>query len=85
MAASLLEKAVEADPKYAAAWAHLGRAYNAEAAFAMEGTQAYDKAFAAYEKALNLNPQQIEPRIFMANTYTDTGRVWAAIPLLRDA
>ena len=84
LAIGMLEKTVEADPKYALAWAHLGRAYNAEAAFAMEGTQAYDKAFAAYEKALNLNPQQIEPRIFMANTYTDTGRVWKAIPLLRD-
>jgi DNA-binding winged helix-turn-helix (wHTH) protein/TolB-like protein/Flp pilus assembly protein TadD len=84
MAVNLLEKTVAIDPNYAAAWAHLGRAYNAEAAFAMEGTEAYDKAFAAYEKALNLNPQQIEPRIFMANTYTDTGRVWASIPLLRE-
>jgi tetratricopeptide (TPR) repeat protein len=65
-------------------WAHLGRAYNAEAAFALGGREAYEKAFAAYEKALSLNPQQVEPRIFMANTYTDTGRVRQAIPLLRE-
>jgi DNA-binding winged helix-turn-helix (wHTH) protein/TolB-like protein len=84
MSVNMLEKTVSLDPTYALAWAHLGRSYNASAAFALEGGNAYEKAFAAYEKALRLNPQQVEPRIFMANTYTDTGRVNQAIPLLRE-
>ncbi len=82
-ATNMLEKTVNLDPNYALAWAHLGRAYNAAAAFALEGHDAYQKAFAAYEKALALNPEQVEPRIFMANTFTDTGRVHQAVPLLR--
>jgi TolB-like protein/Flp pilus assembly protein TadD len=83
-AVSMLEKTVKLEPEYALAWAHLGRSYNAQAAFALEGSNAYEKALAAYEKALQLNPQQVEPRIFMANTFTDTGRVKQAIPLLRE-
>jgi DNA-binding winged helix-turn-helix (wHTH) protein/TolB-like protein/Flp pilus assembly protein TadD len=84
MAISMLEKTVGLDPNYAQAWAQLGRAYNAEAAFDLKGHDAYEKAFAAYERALSLSPHQVEPRIFMANTYTDTGRVQQAIPLLRE-
>src|SRR5262249_22587977 len=78
-ATNMLEKTVGLDPNYALAWAHLGRAYNASAAFALEGHEAYEKAFDAYDKALKLNPEQVEPRIFMANTYTDTGRVDQAV------
>jgi len=83
-AINMLEKTVNLDPNYALAWAHLGRTYNAQASFALEGSDAYDKAFKAYEKALQLNPQEVEPRIYMANTYTDTGRVNQAVPLLKE-
>jgi len=38
---------------------------------------------AAYEKAIALNPALIEPRIYQANQFTDTGRVEQAVPLLR--
>jgi tetratricopeptide (TPR) repeat protein len=34
---------------------------------------------------LALNPSLIEPRIYMANLFTDTGRVEEAVPLLRTA
>ena len=42
-----------------------------------------DKAQAAYEKAIALNPALVEPRIYLANLLTDTGRVEQAVPLLR--
>jgi DNA-binding winged helix-turn-helix (wHTH) protein/TolB-like protein/Flp pilus assembly protein TadD len=82
-ATNMLEKTVSLDPNYALAWAHLGRAYNAAAAFALEGHNANEKASAAYKTALKLNPEQVESRIFMANTFTDTGRVDQAVALLR--
>jgi DNA-binding winged helix-turn-helix (wHTH) protein/TolB-like protein/cytochrome c-type biogenesis protein CcmH/NrfG len=83
-AINMLEKTVSLDPNFALAWAHLGRTYNALASFALEGGDAYDKAFKSYEKALQLNPQEVEPRIYLANAYTDTGRVNHAIPLLKE-
>jgi TolB-like protein len=83
-AINMLEKTVSLDPNFALAWAHLGRTYNALASFALEGSDANDKAFRSYEKALQLNPQEVEPRIYLANAYTDTGRVNQAIPLLKE-
>jgi len=84
MGIRLLEESVKLDPNYALAWAHLGTAYNAFASFELGGREYYSKALAAYEQALALNPEQIEARTFLANTYTDTGRVEEAVPLLRD-
>jgi DNA-binding winged helix-turn-helix (wHTH) protein/TolB-like protein/TPR repeat protein len=79
-----LEKALELSPKWALAWAHLGRARSANAAFHLSGRVDYDKAIECYNRALELNPQQNEARIFMANFLTDTGRVQEAVPLLRE-
>jgi DNA-binding winged helix-turn-helix (wHTH) protein/TolB-like protein len=85
LATQMLEQSVRLDPKYALAWAHLGRAHTAKAAFAFGGAEYYRKAQSDYEKALALNPDLIEARIFMANMFTDTGRVEQAVPLLREA
>jgi tetratricopeptide (TPR) repeat protein len=62
-----------------------GRACATNASLEFGGRQQYAKAQAAYEKALALNPALIEPRIWMANLFTDTGRVEQSVPLLRDA
>lgn len=78
-----LEQSVALDSDYARAWAHLGRAYTAQASFAFGGRDFYQKAQAAYEKALALNPHEIEARIFLANLFTDTNRVEEAVPQLR--
>jgi tetratricopeptide (TPR) repeat protein len=43
-----------------------------------------EKAQAAFERALAIQPNQIEANIYMANLFTDTGRVERAVPLLRD-
>jgi DNA-binding winged helix-turn-helix (wHTH) protein/TolB-like protein/Flp pilus assembly protein TadD len=85
LAIKMLEKSAEIEPNYALTWAHLGRSYTADASFGLGGREQYRKAQAAYEKALALQPAQIEARIYMANLFTDTNRVEQAIPLLRQA
>lgn len=84
-AIAMLEKSTSLDPNYAPAWAHLGKTYTTNASLRFGGQEAYDKAQAAYEKALALNPDLVEVRIYEANMLTDTGRVEAAVPLLRTA
>jgi TolB-like protein len=82
-AVEMLEKSTAVEPNYAPAWAHLGRAYTTNASLQFGGREDYVKAQAAYEKAIALNPALVEPRIYMANLLTDTGRVEQAVPLLR--
>ncbi len=82
-AIGMLEKSTEIEPNYAPAWAHLGRAYTTNASLQFGGREDYAKAQAAYEKAIALNPSLVEPRIYMANLFTDTGRVEQAVPLAR--
>ena len=82
---AMLEKSASIDPNYALTWAHLGKAYTTNAAQRLGGRENYDKAQAAYEKAIALNPDLVEPRIYEANLLTDTGRVERAVPLLRAA
>lgn len=84
-AIKMLEKSAEIDPRYSLTWAYLGRSYNASASFQFGGREYYQKAQAAFEKALSLQPAQIEARIYMANLFTDTGRVEQAVPLLKQA
>ena len=79
-----LEDATRLEPDFAEAWAHLGRAYSANAAFQLAGQADYKKALDCYRRAIDLNPKQIDARIFMANMLTDTGQVEQAVPLLRD-
>ncbi|MDQ2777211.1 MAG: protein kinase [Acidobacteriota bacterium] len=85
MAISMLEKSLSLEPNDAPAWAHLGRTYTTNASLQFGGREQYRKAQAAYEKAIALNPALPEPRIYMANLFTDTGRVEEAAPLLRVA
>ncbi|HZM89037.1 MAG TPA: winged helix-turn-helix domain-containing protein [Blastocatellia bacterium] len=79
----LLEKAVELDPNFASAWAHLGRAYTACASFNLRGRDFQLKAQAAYEQALAIDRDMIEATVFMANLLTDSNRVEEAVPMLR--
>jgi TolB-like protein len=82
-AIDMLQKSSSLEPNYAPAWAHLGRAYTTHASLHFGGREDYGKAQAAYEKAIELNPALVEPRIYEANLLTDTGRVEQAVPLLR--
>ncbi len=83
-AVGMLEKATSIDPEYAPAWAHLGRAYTTNATLQFGGREEYAKAQTAYEKAIAINPDLIEARVYMANLLTDTGRVEQAVPLMRN-
>lgn len=84
-AVKMLEKAVELAPNFALAWAQLGRSYTANASFQLGGADYYRRAEAAFMKALTLEPDEIDARVYMANMFTDTGRVEKAVPLLREA
>jgi len=85
MAVRMLEKSAEIDPNYALTWAYLGQAYESAAAFELGGLEQYRKAQAAYERALALQPRQIEASMFLANLLIDTGKVEDAVPLLRES
>lgn len=85
LAIKMLEKSTQLAPQFASAWANLGRSYNANASFQFGGASQYGRAEAAFSKALSLRPDDIDARIYMANMFTDTGRVEKAVPLLREA
>jgi len=85
LAIKMLERSTELAPQFASAWANLGRSYTANASFQVGGRNNYGKAEAAFAKALSLQPDEIDARIYMANMFTDTGQVEKAVPLLREA
>jgi DNA-binding winged helix-turn-helix (wHTH) protein/TolB-like protein/Tfp pilus assembly protein PilF len=85
MAIKMLEKSIEIDPNYALAWAYLGASYTSDAAFELGGLEQYRRAQAAYERALAIEPSQLDAKIFLANLLVDTGKVEQAVPMLRDA
>ena len=85
LAIRMLEKSAELAPGHALTWAYLGRSYTAYASFQFGGNEQYRRAQAAFEKALALQPSQIDARIYMANFFTDTGHAEKAVPLLREA
>jgi len=85
MAIRMLEKSTQLAPDYALSWANLGKSYSASASFQFGGGELYQKAQKSFERALALQSDQIDARIYMANMFTDTGRVEKAVPLLRQA
>jgi len=85
MAIKMLEKSTEIDPNYASAWAYLGASFTSDATFEFGGREQYRRAQAAYERALSIQPSQLEAQIFLANLLIDTGKVEQAMPLLRGA
>lgn len=85
LAIKMLEKSTEIDPNYALAWAYLGASYTSDATFELGGQEQYRHAQAAYERALAIDPLQLDARIFWANQLVDTGRVETAVSLLREA
>ncbi len=85
MAIKMLEKSTEIDPNYALTWAYLGASYTSDAAFELGGREQYSRAQTAYERALAIEPQQMDARMFLANLFVDTGKVEQAVPLLRNA
>ncbi len=84
IAIEMLQSSVSTNPNYARAWAYLGIAYTVNASLRFGGRQQYAKAQAAFEKALALDPAQLDARTWMASLLTDTNRVELAVPLLSE-
>jgi tetratricopeptide (TPR) repeat protein len=80
-----LEDSARTDSTYPLTWTMLGRAYTTDASLHFGGAREYAQALAAYRTALRLDPAQIQPRVYMANLFTDTGRVEEALPILQGA
>ena len=85
LAIKMLEKSTEIDPNYASAWAYLGASYTSDAAFEFGGREQYQRAQSAYERALAIQPSELDAQIFLANLLVDTGKVEQAVPLVFDA
>jgi TolB-like protein len=85
LAIKMLEKSAAIDGSHALTWAYLGQSYNSAAAFEFGGREQYRRAQDAYQRALALQPSQLEAHVFLANLLIDTGRVEQAVPLLRNA
>jgi DNA-binding winged helix-turn-helix (wHTH) protein/TolB-like protein len=83
-AIKMLEKSTDLDPTYAPAWAYLGASYTSDAAFELGGREQYRRAESAYERALAIQPSQLDAQIFLANFLVDTGKVEQAVLLVRD-
>jgi tetratricopeptide (TPR) repeat protein len=62
-----------------------GRRQACERLLQLGGAEQYQRAQKSFERALTLQSDQIDARIYMANMFTDTGRVEMAVPLLREA
>jgi serine/threonine protein kinase len=60
-AIAMLERAVGLDPTYAPAWNSLGVRYHYDAAYANGGDAAFQRALAAFARALSLDPNYINP------------------------
>jgi tetratricopeptide (TPR) repeat protein len=85
LAVKMLETSADIDSRYPLTWAYLGQSYTSDATFELGGREQYRRAQAAYERALSLEPRQLEAEMFLANLLIDTGKVEQAVPRLREA
>ena len=60
-AITMLERAVGLDPSYAPAWNALGVRYHYDSAYSDGGDAAFQRALAAFSRALALDPDYIDP------------------------
>jgi DNA-binding winged helix-turn-helix (wHTH) protein/tetratricopeptide (TPR) repeat protein len=78
-------RAVEEDPRYAPAWARLGRIHHVIAKYAPNGPQAgFDEAEAAFRRALELSPDLTVAHKLYAQLEVDLGRARDAMARLID-
>jgi DNA-binding winged helix-turn-helix (wHTH) protein len=72
-ARALYLKCVDMDPKYAPAWTKLGRVFRIMAKYG-EDNEGFARAEAAFQRALDLNPELNLAHSFYAQMETDLGR-----------
>ncbi len=71
----MLEHSVDLDPKFALAWDALGLRYYYEASYSGGGQPIFDKAAAAYEHALALDPNLIHSAAHLTRIRAERGQV----------
>ena len=74
-AIAMLERAVGLDASYAPAWNALGRRYHYDSAYGNGGAPAFQRANAAFERALALDPNFIEPAGELTGAEVERGQV----------
>ena len=79
-----LEQSIKADPDFARAWDILGASYMVDASTRFGGKDHYDLAERAFKKSLELNPNELQPRVFLSDILIETNRVEEAVEFLRD-
>jgi non-specific serine/threonine protein kinase len=77
-AIALLERAVQIDPQYAPAWDELGERYYYDAEYGNGGGTAFAKAFDAYQRAAQLDPNLIDAVINVPELLVEKGELYAA-------
>jgi Tfp pilus assembly protein PilF len=86
-AIAMLERAVGLDPSYAPAWAALGLRYYYDSTYSTGGKQMFQRANAAYERALSLDPDLAFATAQLATNHVEEGELakayWDAQALVR--
>jgi tetratricopeptide (TPR) repeat protein len=77
-AIAMLERAVGLDASYAPAWNALGRRYHYDSAYDKGGEPAFQRANTAFERALALDPNFIEPAGELTGAEVERGQVLKA-------
>jgi len=84
LAIQLLEKSLALDPEYAPAWARLGLDYGGYAAWQGGGPEFMAKSKAAFDKALQLDPDVPHVRTYMAIQMMERGELDQGLLTLRE-
>jgi serine/threonine protein kinase len=74
-AIAMLERAVGLDPTYAPAWDALGLRYHYDSAYSNGGDAAFQRAKAAFERALALDPNFIDPAGQLTGAQVERGEL----------
>ena len=80
----LYEKSVALDPEYAPAWAKLAQVYGAYAAWQGGGPDYMAKSRAAFDKALQLDPNEPHVRTYLAIQMMERGELDQGVLTLRE-
>jgi serine/threonine protein kinase/tetratricopeptide (TPR) repeat protein len=83
-AIALFERAVQLDPRYAAAWAALGGAYTLKGGF-LGMPHLQDKAIVPLRRALELNPSLASAHVWLGGALAAQGKLDEALASLRRA
>jgi TolB-like protein/tetratricopeptide (TPR) repeat protein len=85
-ARDLYQRCLELDPRFAPAWAHLGRCHRVIGKFIEATSDSDERAEAAFRRALELNPRLSVAHKFYANLEADMGKPrQALVRLLTEA